>query len=125
MATLTTQTLTIGDDVTPNYQTCSAADKFTATGGRYILHYKNGAGGAVTTIWAKNTAAAPTGTFPANAAGAADPFDLRLSNGIAISTEGITVIPDASVYADATQFVNLVHNGVAGPLTVAIYGPLP
>lgn len=124
MATLTTQTPTYGDDITPNYQTCSAADKFVATGGRWHLHYKNGAGGAVTTLWAKNTAAAPTGTFPANPTGGADPFDLRLSNGIPISTEGVCIIDTAAgSYIDATGFVNLIHNGVAGPLTVAIYGP--
>jgi hypothetical protein len=124
MSTITVTTPTIGDDVTPAYTTCTAADKFSATGGTNILYYKNGAGGALTTAFAMHTAAAPSGTFPAAPAGATNPLDYRLSNGIPISTDAVCVIPDVTPYVDATQFVNLKHTGLTGTPTVAVVGPL-
>jgi hypothetical protein len=124
MATITVTTPVVGDDVTPAYTTCTAADKFTATGGKYILYYKNLAGGALTTAFALNTQAAPTGTFPAAPAGATNPLDLRLSNGIPISTDAVCVILDVAPYVDATQFVNLKHTGLTGTPSVAVIGPL-
>ncbi len=126
MATITVTTPTVGDDVTPAFTTCTAADKFSATGGKFILYYKNGAGGALTSAWALNTLAAPTGTFPAPNAGdsGGNWADLRLSNGIPISTDGVCVIPDAAPYVDATNFVNLKHVGLTGTPTVAVVGPL-
>ena len=123
MTTLPTTVPTIGDDVTPTFTTCTASDKFSATGGKFILYYKNLAGGALTASFALNTAAAPAGTVPAAAANATNWADLRLSNGIAISTDGIAVIPDAAPYVDATGFVNLKHNGTLTTITVAIFGP--
>ncbi|SRR6266498_2974926 len=124
MTTIATQLPAIGDDITPAFTTCTAADKFAAVGGRYVLYYKNGAGGAVTSIWVLNTQAAPTNTIPAaNASGATNWADGRLSAAIPISTEGVCYIPDVGPYIDATGFVNLKHNGVAGPLTVAVLGP--
>jgi hypothetical protein len=124
MATITVTTPVIGDDVTPAPTTCTAADKFAATGGKYILYYKNLAGGALTTAFALNAAAAPSGTFPAAPAGATNPLDYRLSNGIPISTDGICVIPDVGPYIDATGFVNLKHTGLTGTPTVTVIGPL-
>jgi hypothetical protein len=124
MATITVTTPTTGDDVTPAFTTCTAADKFAATGGKFILYYKNGAGGALTTAFALNTAAAPTGTVPLPPTGGTNWSDLRLSNGIPISTDAVCVIPDATPYVDATGFVNLKHTGLTGTPTVAVVGPL-
>jgi len=124
MATLPTTVPTIGDDVTPTFTTCTASDKFSATGGKFILYYKNGAGGAVTSAYALNTATAPAGTFPGPGSGGTNWADLRLTSAIPISTDAVCVIPDAAPYVDATNFVNLKHTGIAGPLTVAVVGPL-
>jgi len=124
MATITVTTPTVGGSVTPTPTTCTAADKFAATGGKYILYYKNGAGGALTTAYALNTQAAPAGTFPAAGSGGTNWADLRLSNGIPISTDAVCVIPDVAPYVDATQFVNLKHTGLTGTPTVAVIGPL-
>src|SRR6266568_4615200 len=124
MSTITVTTPTVGDDVTPAFTTCTAADKFAATGGKFILYYKNGAGGALTTAFALNTAAAPAGTVPLPPTGGTNPLDLRLSNGVPISTDAVCVIPDAAPYVDATGFVNLKHTGLTGTPTVAVVGPL-
>lgn len=124
MATITVTTPTVGDDVTPAPTTCTAADKFAATGGKYVLYYKNLAGGALTTAYALNTQPAPAGTVPAAGSGATNWADLRLSNGIPISTDAICVIPDVSPYIDATGFVNLKHTGLTGTPTVTVIGPL-
>lgn len=123
MTTLTTTLPVAGDDVTPTFTTCTAADKFAATGGKYLVYYKNGAGGAFTAAFALNTQAAPTGTVPAAAANATNWADLRLSNGIPISTDGICLIPDVTPYIDVTGFVNLKHTGLTGTPTVAVIGP--
>lgn len=124
MATLTTQLPALGDDTTPSFQAISAADKFAATGGRYVLYYKSGASGAISSIWALNTQAAPVGTVPAaNAGGATNWADGRLSQGIGASTDGVAYIPDVTPYIDATGFVNLKHNGTVTTVTVAIFGP--
>jgi len=124
MATITVTTPTVGGSVTPTPTTCTAADKFAATGGKFILYYKNLAGGALTASFALNTQAAPAGTVPAAAANAANWADLRLSNGIAISTDGVAIIPDVGPYIDATGFVNLKHTGLTGTPTVTVIGPL-
>jgi hypothetical protein len=124
MATLTTQLPALGDDTTPNFQAISASDKFSAPSGRYVLYYKSGASGSISSIWALNTVASPTGTVPAaNSGGATNWADGRLSQGIPASTDGVAYIADASVYADATGFVNLKHNGTVTTVTVAIFGP--
>ena len=125
MATLTTQLPALGDDTTPNFQTISAADKFAATGGRYVLYYKSGASGAISSIWALNgITQPPAGTVPApNASGATNWADGRLSQGIGASTDGVSYIPDVTPYIDATGFVNLKHNGTVTTVTVAIFGP--
>jgi hypothetical protein len=124
MATLTTQVPTLGDDITPTGNATSAADKFAATGGRWILYYKGGASTAVTTIYALNAnTAAPTGTVPAAGTGGTNPFDLRLSNGISGTIDAVCVIDNAATYTDATGFVNLKHNGTLTGLTVSIFGP--
>ena len=124
MTTIATQLPAIGDDITPAFTTCTAADKFAAIGGKFILYYKNGAGGAVTSAYALNTAAAPAGTVPLPGSGGTNWADLRLTSAIPISTDAVSVIPDVAPYIDATGFVNLKHTGVAGPLTVAVVGPL-
>ena len=123
MTTLPTQVPVPGDDITPTFTQCTAADKFAATGGRYVLYYKSGASGAVSTIYALNTLTAPTGTVPAAGAGATNWADLRLSNGIGASVDGVCVIPDVAPYLDATGFVNLKHNGTLTTVTVCVLGP--
>jgi hypothetical protein len=124
MTTIATQLPALGDDITPTFTACTAADKFAATGGRYVLYYKSGASGAVSTIWALNTLAAPAGTIPAaNAGGATNWADGRLSNGIASNVDAVCYIPDVVPYIDATGFVNLKHNGTLTTVTVAIFGP--
>jgi len=124
MTTLTTTVPTIGDDVTPTFTAATTTDKFAATGGKFIVYYKVGASGAITTVYALNPVAAPAGTVPAAAAGATNWADLRLSNGIAVSTDGVCIIPDASAYIDATGFVNLKLVGTVATVTVAVVGPL-
>ena len=124
MATITVTTPVVGGDVTPAYTTCTAADKFAANGGKFILYYKNGAGGALTSAFALNTQAAPAGTVPLPPTGGTNWADLRLSGGLPISTDGVAVIPDAAPYIDATGFVNLKHTGLTGTPTVAVVGPL-
>jgi len=124
MTTLATQVPTVGDDITPTFTACTAADKFAATGGKYILYYKNGASGAVSTIYALNTLAAPSGTVPAAGTGGTNWADLRLSNGISSNVDAVAVIPDVAPYIDATGFVNLKHNGTLTTVTVHVLGPL-
>jgi hypothetical protein len=124
MTTITVTTPVPGDDVTPSYTTCTAADKFSANGGKYILYYKNLGGGALTASFALNTAAAPTGTVPTAAANATNWADLRLSSGIPISTDGVCIIPDVTPYLDVNNFVNLKHTGLTGTPSVAVIGPL-
>lgn len=123
MTTLTTQLPGVGDDITPTFTACTAADKFAANGGRYVLYYKSGASGAVSTIYALNAAAAPSGTVPAAGTGGTNWADLRLSNGIGATTDAVCTIPDVSAYIDATGFVNLKHNGTLTTVTVAVIGP--
>jgi|SRR5215468_4302918 len=124
MATLTTQIPTLGDDITPSAQAISAADKFAATAGRWLLYYKGGGSTNISTIFALNAnTAAPAGTVPAAGTGGTNWPDLRLSNGIGASTDGLCVIDNAATYADATGFVNLKHNGTLTGATVSIFGP--
>jgi len=124
MTTLPTTVPTVGDDVTPTFTAATTTDKFTATGGKYILYYKVGASGVITTVYALNTAPAPAGTVPAAGAGATNWADLRLSNGIAVSTDGVCIIPDVAPYIDATGFVNIKLVGTVTTVTVAVVGPL-
>ena len=124
MATLTTQTPVVGDDLTPTGNATSAADKFAATAGRWVLYYKGGASTAVTTIYALNTnTQATAGQQPAAGTGGTNPFDLRLSNGISGTIDAVCVVDNAATYADASGFVNLKHNGTLTGLTVSIFGP--
>jgi len=124
MTTLPTQVPTVGDDITPTFTACTAADKFAATGGKYILYYKSGASGAVAQIYALNPASAPAGTAPAAGTGGTNWADLRLAVAIGATTDAVCVIPDVSPYLDATGFVNLKHNGTLTTVTVHVLGPL-
>jgi hypothetical protein len=111
--------------VAPTYNACTAADKFTAaTGGRYMLHYKNGAtpqatGGLPNKI-TNPTAVVPPGASPA--AGWQDAVT-QVSPGMTATTEFVAWIDNATTFKDGTGFVNLVHPGTITTMTVAIFGP--
>jgi hypothetical protein len=109
----------------PNYQTCSAADFFTAQPNAcYILHYKNGAS-AQTTGPNKVTdqvSVAPVGTT--QSAGWADASD-GLGSGIPATTERTRIINQSNRFRDGQGRINLVHPGTVTTLTVQIIGPLP
>jgi hypothetical protein len=130
MTTLTVQrpqnqSAVIGS-LTANFTACTAADKFSCpTGsGSYMIYYRNGGTTGVTTLWALSTsAAAPAGVVPGVPTGATNWEDLPLASTVATSTDRVCFIDDISPYVDATNFVNLKHNGTLTTLTVAVFGP--
>jgi hypothetical protein len=103
----------------PTYNVCTAADKFAAApGGKYLLHYKNGA--------------TPTGILkvtdqvtqiPAGSTATAGFADLQVTTTMLATTESVVEIDNASRFIDGQGFVNLV-NVTPTTLTVAIIGPL-
>jgi hypothetical protein len=112
--------------VTATFTQCTTADKFLVpTGsGSYMIYYRNGGTSGVTTLWALSTsAAAPAGVVPGVPTGATNWEDLPLAATVATSTDRVCFIDDISPYVDATQFVNLKHNGTLTTLTVAVFGP--
>lgn len=105
----------------PNYQTCAAADYFTAApGSSYELHYKNGATPTTAVKITDQTSVAPTG-----ASGAAVGWaDVQVQAVIAANSERVTRIDNSNRFRDAQGRINLVH-GTPTTLTVAIFGPYP
>jgi len=109
----------------PNYQAVSAADKFAAVpGGKYLLHYKNGA--TPQAAASANTLTDQTAVAPPNSAPAVGWADVATSGatGMAATTEATVVIPNASRFIDAQGFVNIKHPVTFTTVTVDIYGPL-
>lgn len=106
--------------VAPTYNTCTATDKFAAPlGGRYMLHYKNGATvtGALKAVDQTSAAQAPAGAVLAGGWA-----DAQLSASIAGSGEAVVWIDNVNRFRDASGFVNLTHV-TPTTLTVAIFGP--
>jgi phage portal protein BeeE len=104
--------------VTPTYSAASAADYFTAAqGGKYMLHYKNGA--TPTTVLKVTDATTPV---PAGSTAVAGFADLQVSAALGASAERVVWIDGVSRFRDANGRVNLV-NGTPTTLTVAIFGP--
>lgn len=102
----------------PVYATASAADYFSAAqGGRYMLHYKNGA--TPTTALKITDATTPV---PAGSTAVAGFADLQVSAALGASSERVVWIENASRFRDANGRINLV-NGTPATLTVAIFGP--
>jgi hypothetical protein len=111
--------------VAPTYTACTAADKFAAApGGRYMLHYKNGASAQTTgpnrVQNISNTNSPPPGSSPA--ANWADAVTSG-GTGVGATSELVCWIDNATPFRDSTGFVNLVHPGTLTTLTVAIFGP--
>lgn len=125
MATLSVQKPAL-TGVAPNYQAVSAADKFAAVqGGKYMLHYKNGAtaqatGGSPNKITDTTT---PTPAAAAPAAGFADAVT-QASPGMTSTSEFVSLIDNATRFIDGQGFVNIIHPGTLTTVTVAIFGPL-
>jgi predicted transcriptional regulator of viral defense system len=109
----------------PTYVAVTAADKFAAqSGGRYMLHYKNGAtpqatGGLPNKV-TNPTAVAPAGSSPA--AGWADVVT-QATPGMGATSENVVWLDNVTPLKDGTGFVNLVHPGTLTTVTVAIMGP--
>jgi len=124
MATLTSQAVGLDSPVVPNYQSCSAADKFLAKAGqRFMLHYKNGATAAGTVFLNEQRAATPRGAVPAAASGATKWSDVRIAASVGANSELVEWIDDAGPFIDAAGFVNLQHGGTVTTLTLLILGP--
>jgi|SRR6266576_1071919 len=111
--------------ITPNYQACSAADKFLASlHGGYMLHYKNGAtlAGAVY-INEKQLSLPPQGA-PTAPAGSLKWSDYVVHAAFPATAERIVFIDDITPYIDTLGFVNMQHLGTITTMTVAILGPM-
>ena len=110
--------------VTPVYNTCTTADKFTAVAhGRYMLHFKNGATPTGTIFINEKQIPTPPGAIPTAPAGASKWSDLQVSASIGATTERVIVIDDITSYIDTSGFVN-IQTVTPTTLTVAIFGPL-
>jgi hypothetical protein len=106
--------------ITPTYNTATVSDTFSAVaGGRYMIHYKNGA--------------TPTGTLkirdrntpiPAGSTAVAGYADAQASASLGASAETVYWIQNASRYMDSTGKITL-DNGTPTTLTFAIFGPMP
>jgi hypothetical protein len=119
MADLTTSVVNPGiAGAAPVYAVASAADYFTAAqGGRYMLHYKNGA--TPTTVLKVTD---PTTPVPAGSTAVAGYADLQVTAALAGSAERVVWIDNGNRFRDANGRINLV-NGTPTTLTVAIFGP--
>ena len=110
--------------VAPTFTACTAADKFASIGGSYMIYYRNGGTGGVTTLWALATVPAPpAGVTPGVPTGATNWQDLPLASTVGTSADRVCFIDDITPYIDNTGFVNLKHNGTLTTLTVAVLGP--
>lgn len=105
------------------FAACTAADKFAASTGRYLLIYTNGATATGTVFVNEQKAVAPTGATPAAPAGATKWSDLKVGTTIPASGTYPISIADISKYVDVTGFVNLQHAGTLTTLTLGILGP--
>lgn len=107
--------------VAPIYTQCTANDKFAATlGGRYLLHYKNGATVTGALKATDQTSAAQAPAAANLSAGWADAVMVPTSLGA--NGESVVWIDNATRFRDASGFVNLAHV-TPTTLTVAIFGP--
>lgn len=125
MSTFTVQAVALDNPVAPNYNTCTATDKFLAVPGKsYLLHYKNGGTASGTVFINEQRAATPRASTPAAPAGATKYSDAKLATAIGTTSELVVLLEDAGPYLDASQFVNLQHSGTVTTLTLAIFGPV-
>jgi len=107
--------------IAPTYTTCTAADKFLAnSGGRYMLHYKNGVTPTGALKITDQTSAAQQPAGAVLSAGWADAATVPTS--IAASGESVVWMDTPARFKDGSGFVNLVHV-TPTTLTVAIFGP--
>jgi len=107
--------------VTPTYTQCTAADKFlAAAGGKYMLHYRNGATPTGILKITDQTSAAQAPAGASLAGGWADAVTVPAS--IPATTDAVVWIDVPARFKDGTGYVNLVH-GTPTTLTVAIFGP--
>lgn len=114
-----------GTSVAPTYNACTTADTFSASqGGRYMLHYKNGATATTTLVVNEQLASLPPGASPTAPAGATKWSDLVITAALAGNAERVIVIDNISPYINPTD--NKVHlqHGTPTTLTLAIFGPL-
>ncbi len=110
----------------PNYQAVSAADKFAAVnGGKYLLHYKNGAT-AQASGSTPNKVTDQATVIPSGSAAVAGFADLLTSAGAGMgaTSEATIQIDNATRFLDGQGFVNLTHGGTITTVTVDIIGPL-
>ena len=130
MATLTPQKPSIGSPVTPTFTAVTAADKFAASGGSWIIWYRNGATAGTATFWVLDGtnpgAVAPTGAqAPAVPTGATKWSDALIVSSMGATTDKVIAIDAINIanFVDSTGFVNLKHNGTITTVTVAVLGP--
>jgi hypothetical protein len=130
MATLTPQKPSIGTVVTPTFNATTAADKFSASGGSYILIYQNAGTIGTGTLWVLDGnnpgAVVPTGAqAPAIPTGATKWSDALIVSNMPTSSFRVIAIDNINIqnFIDSTGFVNLKHNGTITTITVAILGP--
>jgi hypothetical protein len=110
--------------VTPTYTQCTASDKFSVLrGGRYMLHYKNGATPTTQLYINEQVASVPAGAVtPAIPTGGTKWSDVQVSAALGATTERVCWLDPSANYTDAQGFINLVHN-TPTTLTLAIFGP--
>lgn len=127
MATIATQLPTVAAPITPTYTAVTAADKFAATGGTYVISYVNGATAGTATLWVlEQVAVPPVGAqTPAIPTGATKWSDALISATLGSNASRIIVLNDLQTpnYIDVNGFINLKHNGTLTTITVAIFGP--
>jgi len=105
--------------VAPTYTQCTATDKFLAvSGGRYMLHYKNGATPTSTLKITDQTSVAPASASGAGAGWA----DVQVSAALAGAAERVVWIDNSTRFRDSSGFINMAHT-TPTTLTVAIFGP--
>ena len=130
MATLTPQKPSVGTVVTPTFNATTAADKFAASGGSYVLIYQNGATPGTATLWVLDGnnpgAMTPVGAqAPAVPTGATKWSDALIVTNMAATSFKVIALDNINIqnFIDSTGFVNLKHNGTITTITVAILGP--
>jgi hypothetical protein len=130
MTTLTPQKPSIGSPVTPTFTAITAADKFAASGGSYVIWYRTAASSGNTTFWVLDGnnpgAVAPTGAqAPAVPTGATKWSDALIVSAMAATSDKVIAIDNINIqnFIDSTGFVNLKHNGTVTNITVAVLGP--
>lgn len=118
MAALTGQTPNV-TGVTPTYAAgASGGDTFAAqAGARYILHFKNTSGGAITVTMDDPTSPTPAGTLAAT-------FNPDITLSVPATTGDKMLLVDANRFRDANGNFNITYstNPPTG-LTVGIFGP--